>query len=94
MVTGIPADVASLAPGASGIALPPGVLEHVSTFGTPGYGGPQPPKGSGNHEYEAVLYALDVKEVDLAERATLEQFKAALAGHVLATARCSGLFGR
>lgn len=54
MVTGIPAASTALGPGASGRAMPAGVVEHLNTFGKPGYGGPQPPAGSGKHEYEAV----------------------------------------
>ncbi|MCF7791795.1 MAG: YbhB/YbcL family Raf kinase inhibitor-like protein [Victivallales bacterium] len=30
-----------------------------NSFGYPGYGGPQPPKGTGDHKYVFTLYALD-----------------------------------
>ncbi len=35
-----------------------------NSFGDRGYGGPQPPKGSGKHEYVFYLFALD-KSVDI-----------------------------
>jgi len=93
MVTSIPADTRELARGGSGSSMPAGSVEHTNTFGTRGYGGPQPPPGSGKHEYEAVLYALDVPAVGGDPR-TLADFNAAIDGHVLASASCSGLFGR
>jgi Raf kinase inhibitor-like YbhB/YbcL family protein len=93
MVTSISADATSLARGASGTSMPPGSVEHKSTFGTSGYGGPQPPTGTGKHEYEAVLYALDTPAVGGDPR-TLAEFNAAIDGHVLASASTSGMFGR
>lgn len=93
MVTSIPADATGLARGASGTAMPAGSVEHRNTFGAPGYGGPQPPIGSGEHEYEAVLYALDVASVSGDPR-TLAELTTALDGHMLASASCSGMFGR
>jgi Raf kinase inhibitor-like YbhB/YbcL family protein len=93
MVTSIPADSASLARGASGAAMPLGSVEHKNTFGTPGYGGPQPPAGTGKHEYEAVLYALDTPAVGGDPR-TLDEFNDAMDGHVLASASTAGMFGR
>jgi Raf kinase inhibitor-like YbhB/YbcL family protein len=93
MVTGIPADVSSLAEGASGRSMPKGSVEHENTGGRIGYGGPQPPAGTGNHEYKATLYGLDIESVDPDVRA-LSDFNEALDGHVIASASHSGLFGR
>ncbi len=93
MVSDIPPDVSGLERGASGSSMPPGAVEHENTFGTKGYGGPQPPPGSGKHEYEAIVYALDIASVD-ANLRTLADFDSAIDGHVLASASCSGLFGR
>jgi len=95
LVVDIPADVTGLSEGASGSsAMPRGVRELHSTFGTPAYGGPQPPVGTGLHDYEATLYALDTTSLSLPDNATLAQFEAAVAPHALATARLTGRFGR
>ena len=93
MVTAIPGD--SFIPAAEGIgyAMPAGSVEHPNTSGGIGYGGPQPPKGSGNHEYEATLYALDVASTD-PRAGTLAEFNASIDGHVLGAVSYSGLFGR
>ena len=93
MVTAIPPETTSLARGAPGRAMPPGAIEHPSTSGTIGYSGPRPPVGSGNHEYRATLYALDVVSPN-PSASTLSDFIAAIDGHVLASADCSGFFGR
>lgn len=44
--------------GASPSRMPAGCLELINTFGFRGYGGPQPPRGSGVHRYELAVYAL------------------------------------
>ena len=93
MVTAIPSSVTSVARGASGEAMPQGSVEHPNTAGRPGYGGPQPPAGTGKHEYQARLYALDIASPNPAAR-TLDEFNAAIDGHVLGSASYSGLFGR
>lgn len=59
-----------------------------------GYGGPQPPAGSGQHPYEATIYALDVTSLGLPARTSLADFERALAGHVLAEATYTGVLGR
>ncbi len=93
IVTEIPPTATGLGRGASGHAMPEGSVEHLNTSGNRGYSGPQPPKGSGNHEYQARLYALDIESPDPGVR-TLAEFNASIDGHVLASATCSGLFGR
>ncbi len=94
MVTDIPGTVPSLPEGASRTAAMGGAREHDNTFGTPGYGGPQPPPGSGRHPYDATVYALDVPQLGLPEKTTLAQFEHAIAGHVVARGTYSGFFGR
>lgn len=44
--------------GASLHAMPAESIEMINTFGFAGYGGPQPPRGSGMHGYELTFYAL------------------------------------
>ena len=94
IVVGIPADVTSLAEGASAAGLPRGARELENTFGDVGYGGPQPPAGSGDHTYEITVYALDTDTVDLGDRPSAADIERALADEVLATATIAGTFGR
>ena len=60
-VINISAAVTSLPEGASPQKMPPGAVELKNSFGNIGYGGPQPPKGSGEHPYVVTLHALDVR---------------------------------
>jgi hypothetical protein len=94
LVINIPPETNSLAAGASGKLMPAGALELANSFGATGYGGPQPPKGSGDHPYVATLYALDAAQIDLPSPASLKAFQNALKGKVLATATITGFFGR
>ncbi len=58
-----------------------GAVQGKSGFGTPGYGGPCPPKGPAHH-YRFNLYALD-KVLDLKTGASKQQVLDAMKGHVL-----------
>ena len=94
LVINLPPDVRTLPEGASGKKMPPGAQELNSSFGDPGYGGPQPPRGSGDHPYVFTLYALSVPKVEIGKSAGLAAFQQALAGKTLATATLTGYFGR
>lgn len=63
----------------------------ISTFGTTGYGGPCP--GKGTHHYQFKLYALDTM-LALPEGSTKQDVERALQGHVLAQATLTGLYQR
>ncbi|MFZ5450085.1 MAG: YbhB/YbcL family Raf kinase inhibitor-like protein [Thermodesulfobacteriota bacterium] len=94
LVIDIPKDAAFLPEGASGKSMPPGAVELQNSFGKPGYGGPQPPPGSGDHPYVFTLYALSVPKVELGKTSNLAAFKQALEGKTLAAATITGYFGR
>lgn len=94
LVINLPAEVHALAEGASRKQMPAGALELQNSFGDPGYGGPQPPKGTGDHPYVATLYALNVAHLDLGSHTSLAAFQKALEGKVLASASTAGYFGR
>jgi Raf kinase inhibitor-like YbhB/YbcL family protein len=95
LVADIPGSARSLAEGASGAAsMPAGSRELVGTWGATGYGGPQPPAGTGDHAYETRLMALDVERLDVGDHAELPDVERATAGHVLGVARVTGVFGR
>ena len=74
--------------------MPPGSLELKNSFGDPGYGGPQPPKGTGDHPYVVTLYALNVEKLDLGGNVSLSSFKKAIEGKVVGTASITGKYGR
>ena len=57
-VINIPAFTDHLDEGASSKLTSP-ALELVNSFGFKGWGGPQPPKNTGNHEYKFIIYALN-----------------------------------
>jgi Raf kinase inhibitor-like YbhB/YbcL family protein len=94
LVIDIPKDASSLPEGASGHQMPPGAVELKNSFGDLGYGGPQPPPGSGDHPYVFTLYALSVPKVELSRNPSLAAFSQALEGKTLATATVTGFFGR
>lgn len=93
-VVNIPKDAAGLAEGASLKAMPKGSKELLNTYGELGYGGPEPPKGSGAHPYVVTLFALNVEKVDLKEKTSLAEFDAALLGKIITTAKVTGYYER
>ncbi len=94
LVIDLPQDATSLPQGASGHKMPKGAVELKNSFGEMGYGGPQPPRGSGDHPYVFTLYALSVPRVELGKNTNLAAFKQALEGKTLATVTVTGYFGR
>ncbi|MCF8039371.1 MAG: YbhB/YbcL family Raf kinase inhibitor-like protein [Desulfohalobiaceae bacterium] len=92
MVIDISRDFLSLEEGASGTNMPQGSKELTNSFGKVGYGGPQPPAGTGEHPYVCTVYALNVKSLDLAKDASLSDFQKAIEGKVLEKAECTGVF--
>jgi Raf kinase inhibitor-like YbhB/YbcL family protein len=94
LVINIPASTAMLPEGASKKAMPVGATELRNSFGDVGYGGPQPPPGSGDHPYVVTLYALSVDQLSLPTNTTLAAFTKALEGKFVATASVTGMFGR
>ena len=64
----IPTSTTSLAAGAGSTnpsAMPKGVVQSITDYGKPGYGGPCPPEGHGFHRYEITLFALGVESLGL-----------------------------
>lgn len=95
-VADIPSSVRELQEGASRDAqrMPPPAVELANTFGDRGYGGPQPPPGTGPHEYVITLYALTVPALKLAPRATLSDVRSAMEKKILDSAMIVGVFER
>jgi Raf kinase inhibitor-like YbhB/YbcL family protein len=71
--------------------LEDGTCQGLNDFGNVGYGGPCPPRGT--HRYVFALYALDAAPA-LAPGATVTALRAAVEGHVLASARLTGTYAR
>jgi Raf kinase inhibitor-like YbhB/YbcL family protein len=94
LVINIPFQVTSLEEGASIKKMPPGSTELKNSFGDIGYGGPQPPKGTGDHPYVITLYALNVEKLDLGVNMSLSAFKKAIEGKVIGSGSITGKFGR
>ncbi len=92
LIVDVPANVKSFPEGASGKRMPPGSTELLNSFGEAGYGGPQPPPGSGPHPYVITVYALSVSRLGLKPATSLSVFKEALGGKVLAKASMTGYF--
>ncbi len=95
LVTDLLPETRSLPEGASrpfGIPFP--ALEMPNTGGKRGYGGMQPPVGSGVHDYVANLYALDVPRLDAPHDASWDEVRVAMSGHVLENVALVGRFGR
>jgi len=94
LVINIPPQVTTIEEGASKKKMPPGSMELKNSWGEIGYGGPQPPRGSGDHSYVTTLYALNVEKLDLSLRASLFAFKKAIEGKVIESASITGKYGR
>jgi len=95
VVTNIPPQVSSLVEGASHTSqMPPGAKEWPNSFGTMGWGGPQPPRGSGKHQYEFILYALNVDSLVFSRGSEWNSINQAISGKVIASAHLSAVFER
>lgn len=73
LVFDLPANTRELPANAGNIALklsPTGSVQSVTDYGKPGYGGPCPPKGHGDHRYIITVYALKVKKLGLDAKTT------------------------
>ncbi len=94
LVINLPSQTNGLAEGASRKAMPTGAAELRNSFGDSGYGGPQPPPGTGDHPYVVTLYALSVDKLELPTNTSLAAFQKALEGKILASATITGMYGR
>ena len=94
LVINIPKGVMSIEEGASKKRMPQGSMELKNSFGDIGYGGPQPPRGTGDHPYVVTLYALNVEKMDLGVNTSLAAFKKAIEGKIVESASITGMYGR
>ena len=68
--------------------------ELINSFGTKGYGGPQPPSGSGKHYYDTTIYALNIEKCDLSGRVSEHELLIKIKQYILDCTVLRGLFGR
>jgi Raf kinase inhibitor-like YbhB/YbcL family protein len=91
-VANIPADVTSLASGASSDALPKGAVEGRTDFGAPGFGGAAPPAGHGPHRYIFTVFAVDTDALEVTPDNSGAVFGFNLHFHTLAKASITGIY--
>ena len=97
VVFNIPADVTSLPKGAGdvkGSGAPKAAIQSRTDFGSPGYGGPCPPKGDRPHRYIFTIFAVDTDKLDANADASGAIIGFNLHFHTLAKATLTGLWGR
>lgn len=93
-VINIPSGIDMLLEGGSPMNLPSGCDEVRNGFGTFGYIGPEPPQGSGIHEYEITLYALKIPDIDVNKGPSIDSLKAIIESNLLAKSSLTGKFVR
>jgi hypothetical protein len=94
LVIDLPPQVTMIEEGASRKKMPSGGVELKNSFGEIGYGGPQPPKGTGDHPYVFTLYALSVEKLELGGNTSLSAFRKAIEGKAIGSASITGMYGR
>ena len=86
-------------PGATGLQAgfgrnpPPGVRQARNGFGTAGYRGPCPPRGS-THHYQIASYALSRPTLDVLQGASATDVIRAASPYVIARAELTGTYRR
>ena len=94
LVINLPPNLTTLDEGASRKGMPSGSVELKNSWGDIGYGGPEPPGGTGDHPYVITLYALNVEKLDLKPGTSLSSFKEAMEGKMIGSASITGKYGR
>lgn len=70
-------------------SLPKGAIEGVTSWGEPGWNGPQPPFGT--HRYQFYVYALDT-ELSLPSSTKPKELQSAITPHIIKQAVLTGRF--
>jgi Raf kinase inhibitor-like YbhB/YbcL family protein len=91
VVYNIPATASAIPEGGP---VPKGASEGNTDFGKPGWGGPCPPAGSGNHHYEFTLFALKVDKLDIPAGATAAFVGFNVIGNSIGKVKLTGLYSR
>lgn len=97
VVVNIPASATSLDKNAGdpkADAAPKGSLQIRTDFGTPGYGGPCPPKGDKPHRYVFTVFAVDAETLPVDANASAAAVGFNLHFHTVAKASLTARYGR
>ncbi|MCS7199771.1 MAG: YbhB/YbcL family Raf kinase inhibitor-like protein [Caldimicrobium sp.] len=94
VVINIPSTLQELPEGASPEGIKPPAIELINSYGFKGYGGPQPPPGTGMHPYVFKLFALNVPEVKLPSKPTYEEILKGVKPYLLAESEFTAYFER
>jgi Raf kinase inhibitor-like YbhB/YbcL family protein len=97
IVYNIPVSASKLEKGAGssdGKGLPSGSVQHATSFGAPGWGGPCPPAGDKPHRYVFTLYALGVDKLELPANASQAFVGFNINGNAVGKASFTAFFGR
>jgi Raf kinase inhibitor-like YbhB/YbcL family protein len=94
LVINIPSYVTRIDEGASRTKMPPYSSELKNSWGKIGYGGPEPPEGTGDHTYVITIYALSIEKLELGPEASFADFTKAIEGKVIDSASIRGKFAR
>jgi Raf kinase inhibitor-like YbhB/YbcL family protein len=97
LIFNIPANVTGLETGAGNVEknlAPPGSVQSMTSYGTPGFGGACPPPGDKPHRYIFTVFALDVPKVDLDAKTTPAVVGYTLNQHAIAKASIIAYYGR
>jgi Raf kinase inhibitor-like YbhB/YbcL family protein len=95
LVVDIPNTATAIPEGASrSPQMPEGSRELTTSWKRTGYDGPQPPVGSGSHEYVATLFAMDTATLNLPENPTRAEFMNAVEKHSITQESWSGTYER
>ncbi|MBI5476096.1 MAG: YbhB/YbcL family Raf kinase inhibitor-like protein [Ignavibacteriales bacterium] len=92
LVVNIPLGITQLPENISGEFISDGAKELHNSYGDIGYGGPQPPKGSGPHKYILSVYGLDVDKVELTINSSLSLFEKTIGPHIVEVGKLVGVF--
>lgn len=91
-IINIPKDFSKLEEGFSLSNKCASCRELINSFGFKGYGGPQPPRGTGKHPYVTTIYALDSEKINIRDNPTYEELINAITPHILDKASYTGYF--
>ena len=97
LVFNLPAGSAGLPENAGagdGSHLPANVVQSMTDFGKPGYGGPCPPKGDKPHHYVFTLYALKIDRLQLDPGSAPALVSDTLKANALAETKIIATYGR